>query len=91
MWLTFDNESIDHYGRRLSYIWECPGAFSESLCTLFNATVVLQGYGRMERGFQFRLYDEFDVLEKQAKDAKIGIWSDPDVAKEMNALSSEEK
>lgn len=91
VWITFDNEPIDHYGRRLAYIWQCSGAFLESSCTLFNATVVSQGYGRMERRFEFRLYDAFDVLEKQAKNASMGIWSDLEVAKEMNTLSNEEK
>lgn len=42
VWLTFDNEPIDHYGRRLAYIWQCPGTFSASSCILFNATVVSQ-------------------------------------------------
>ena len=44
----------------------------------------------MERRFEFRRYDDFDVLEKQARDAKIGLWSDPEVAKNMDELSQEE-
>lgn len=91
VWLTYDHEPIDHYGRRLAYIWQCSGAFSETACTLFNAQIVSQGYGRMERRFAFRLYDEFIIYEKTAKESKKGIWSDPEVAKEMNKLASEEK
>lgn len=45
----------------------------------------------MERRFAFRLYDEFIIYEKVAKESKKGIWSDPEVAKEMNKLASEEK
>lgn len=45
----------------------------------------------MERRFQFRFYDDFIDFEKQAKDAKKGIWSDSEVAKEYNKLASEEK
>lgn len=45
----------------------------------------------MERRFAFRFYDEFITYEKTAKDSKRGIWSDPEVAKEMNKLASEEK
>lgn len=82
---------MDHYGRRLAYIWQCSGAFSETSCTLFNARAVSLGYGRMERRFEFRLYDSFNALEKQAREKKIGIWSDPEVAKSMTMLSSEEK
>ena len=44
----------------------------------------------MERRFEFRRYGDFDALEKQAKDAKLGLWSDPEVAKAMNELSREE-
>jgi micrococcal nuclease len=91
VWLTYDHEPIDHYGRRLAYIWHCSGAFSETTCTLFNAQVVLLWYGRMERRFQFRLYDDFITFEKEAKDAKKGIWSDADFAKEMSKIASEEK
>ena len=91
VWLTFDSEPVDHYGRRLAYIWQCSGAFSETSCTLFNARAVSLGYGRMERRFEFRLYDSFNALEKQAREKKIGIWSDPEVAKSMTMLSSEEK
>ncbi|MBP6921665.1 thermonuclease family protein, partial [Candidatus Gracilibacteria bacterium] len=88
---TYDFEPIDHYGRRLAYIWQCSGPFSETACTLFNAQIVSQGYGRMERRFQFRFYDDFIAGEKQAKDLKKGIWSDPEVAKEYNKLATEEK
>jgi micrococcal nuclease len=23
VWATFDGEPVDHYGRRLAYIWQC--------------------------------------------------------------------
>lgn len=91
VWLTFDTDPVDHYGRRLAYIWQCNGPFSETSCALFNAQVVSEGYGRMERRFPFLRYEEFDDLEKQAKEAKIGIWSDPEVVKVMNILSTKEK
>lgn len=45
----------------------------------------------MERRFAFRFYDDFITHEKMAKESKKGIWSDPEVAKEMNKLASEEK
>lgn len=44
----------------------------------------------MERRFEFRRYDDFDMLERKARDAKIGLWSDPEVAKAMNDLSRQE-
>jgi endonuclease YncB( thermonuclease family) len=91
VWLTYDHEPIDHYGRRLAYIWRCSGPFSEASCILFNSQIVSQGYGRMERRFQFRFYDDFITFEKDAKDAKKWIWSDSEVAKEYNKLATEEK
>lgn len=91
VWLTYDYEPIDHYGRRLAYIWQCSGSFSEASCILFNSQIVSQGYGRMERRFQFRFYDDFITFEKDAKDAKKWIWSDSEVAKEYNKLATEEK
>ncbi len=91
VWITFDADPVDHYGRRLAYVWQCNGTFSENSCGLFNAQIVSEGYGRMERRFQFRRYEEFNQLEKQAKESKIGIWSDLEVAKVMNILSAEEK
>ena len=45
----------------------------------------------MERRFEFRFYDIFDGLEKKAKEAKIGIWSDPEVAKEMDSRGKTEE
>lgn len=91
VWVTFDAVPVDHYGRRLGYIWECGGSFSEVSCTLFNAEVVMLGYGRMERRFPFYRYAAFDAFEKQAKNAKIGIWSDPDFVQDLDVLSQEER
>lgn len=90
VWLTFDHEPVDHYGRRLAYIWQCMNSFSEWSCQLFNARLLTEWYARMERRFEFRRYDDFDILEKKARDAKIGLWSNPEVAKAMNELSREE-
>ncbi|MBP7774068.1 thermonuclease family protein [Candidatus Gracilibacteria bacterium] len=91
VWLTFDAEPVDHYGRRLAYIWQCQGDFSESSCVLFNARIVSEGYGRMERRFGFRFYEHFIDLEKQSKEAHIGIWSDAEVTKAMNEITNDEK
>lgn len=91
VWLTFDAEPVDHYGRRLAYVWQCDGLFSQTSCILFNAEVVTKWYGRMERRFEFRRYEEFDISEKEAKKAKLGIWSDHEVSRVMNELSADEK
>lgn len=74
VWLTFDTEPIDHYGRRLAYIWQCSGDFSEDSCMLFNASIITQGYARMERRFPFRFFERFSDLEKVVKQSSLGIW-----------------
>lgn len=45
----------------------------------------------MERRFEFRRYEGFNILEKEAKKAKLGIWSDSEVSRVMNELSTDEK
>ncbi len=64
VWLTFDSAPIDHYGRRLAYVWTCPeSVFSEDQCVLFNAHLIDLGYARMERRFPFFRYEMFDIKE----------------------------
>jgi len=91
VWITYDQEPIDHYGRTLGYIWVCSGSFSEDDCQLFNANLISAGMARMERRFPFIRYDVFDDLEKEAKKNKVGLWSDGEVVKAMNELSGAEK
>ncbi len=90
VWMTFDHELLDLYGRTLAYIWECNGDFDMSRCTMFNSRLISEGYGRMERRFEFMYYDQFSTLEWVAKKAKLGIWSDPEVAKALGELSDAE-
>lgn len=90
VWVTFDADPIDHYGRRLGYVWLCPGSFSTS-CTLFNAQILSAGYARMERRFGFRLYDDFSDRESLAKKDKKGLWAESEVAKLMNQITRDEK
>ncbi len=91
VWMTFDHDLLDLYGRTLGYIWECDGDFSTNTCHLFNARLISEGYGRMERRFEFMYYDSFDALEKVAKKAKIGIWSDPLVVSALDETSAKEE
>lgn len=86
VWMTFDHELLDHYGRTLGYIWQCDGVFDTEKCELFNARLISEGYARMERRFKFMYSDDFDALEKVAKRNKVGIWSDVDVAKDLEKL-----
>ena len=40
VWMTFDHELLDKYGRTLAYIWECEGSFDATRCTMFNSRLV---------------------------------------------------
>lgn len=42
MWLTFDQDPIDHYGRTLAYVWECEDDFDATQCHLFNARLITE-------------------------------------------------
>lgn len=86
MWVTFDHQPFDHYGRTLAYIWQCESVFDAEKCTLFNARLISQGYARMERRFAFIYYESFDALEKEAKKNNIGVWSDKEVAQDLEKI-----
>jgi hypothetical protein len=45
----------------------------------------------MERRFEFLYYDQFHTLEGIAKKSKLGIWSDPEVAKALGAIGDSEE
>ena len=40
VWMTFDHELLDKYGRTLAYIWECDNGFDTNHCTMFNTRLV---------------------------------------------------
>ena len=45
----------------------------------------------MERRFEFLYYNQFNTLEGIAKKAKLGIWSDPEVAKSLGEKGDAEE
>ncbi|MDR3130140.1 MAG: thermonuclease family protein [Treponema sp.] len=68
VYLAFDRELRDRYGRLLAYIYLEDGG-------CFNATLVREGYARAYTNFAFQFADEFLALEQEARNRKLGLWN----------------
>ncbi|MDR1099545.1 MAG: thermonuclease family protein [Treponema sp.] len=69
VYLAFDWDLRDRYGRLLAYIYTAEGR-------CFNASLVSEGYGHAYTRFSFQFMDEFRALEQQARRDKRGLWGD---------------
>ena len=69
--LVFDPaQTQDRYGRTLAYVYLEDGTF-------LNAEIIRQGYGFAYTRFPFAYLEEFRALEREARDARRGLWSEP--------------
>ncbi len=62
-----EGDGIDHYGRRLAYIFSPKGID-------INAHLIKYGFARGYFSFPFSRSEEFRVLHDQAKQEKRGLW-----------------
>lgn len=69
--LEFDKERVDQYGRTLAYVWVED--------KLLNEELVRAGLARCEKQYHYSAQkkNRFIRAEKEAKDARRGIWSLP--------------
>lgn len=67
--LTYDQQQRDDYGRLLAYVYLMDGTF-------LNAEIIKQGYGNAYTKFPFKYMEEFRQYEKEAREAKRGLWGD---------------
>ena len=67
--LKYDQQRRDKYGRLLAYVFLMDGTF-------LNAEIIKQGYGYAYTKFPFKYMDEFRQYEKEAREAKRGLWAD---------------
>ncbi|MGH7772895.1 MAG: thermonuclease family protein [Candidatus Binatia bacterium] len=58
----------DRYGRTLGYVYLENGTF-------LNAEIIRQGYGHAYTQFPFRYLEEFRLLQRQARQRGLGLWS----------------
>jgi micrococcal nuclease len=69
VYLAFDWDLRDNYGRVLAYIYTENGR-------CFNAVLVQEGYGRALLTHDFQFKNEFRSLQQDAKNKKRGLWSE---------------
>ena len=67
--LKYDQQRRDKYGRLLAYVFLVDGTF-------LNAEIIKQGYGNVFTRFPFKYMEEFRQYEKEAREAKRGLWAD---------------
>ena len=65
--LEYDWKRKDKYGRTLAYV------YLED-CTFLAAGIIRQGYGFAYTRFPFKYLEEFRKLEREAREAKRGLW-----------------
>jgi micrococcal nuclease len=67
VYLAFDWDLRDRYGRVLAYIYTAPGE-------CFNARLIREGYAHAYTRFPFQFMDEFRALEQEARREQRGLW-----------------
>lgn len=82
IYLEKDISDTDRYGRLLRYIWlEVPSKINEDEIRnkMFNAKLLLEGYAQVSTFPPDVKYQEyFLTFMKEAKENKIGLWSQDD-------------
>lgn len=82
VYLTYDEEKTDQYGRTLAYVWfSDPDSVSEKEVEnqMLNAVLVKNGYAYNKVYMPNKKYaDLFDGLRKNAQDSNMGLWQYPD-------------
>jgi micrococcal nuclease len=67
VYLAFDWDLRDRYGRLLAYAYTGDG-----VC--FNALLIREGYGFAYTQYPFQFMEEFRALERRARREKRGLW-----------------
>lgn len=79
VWLEYDSNPQDRYGRHLAYIWlKNPATVNESTMreSMFNAKLLLGGYAKVMIIKPNKRYEtEFKKFQEEAKRARLGVWS----------------
>jgi micrococcal nuclease len=80
--LEYDWQQRDEYGKLLAYVYLNDGTF-------LNAEIIKQGYGHAYTRFPFKYLHEFIQYEKDAREAKKGLWADGTPKKERKLIKEE--
>lgn len=74
VWIEYGVERTDKYGRLLGYVWLADGS-------MFNATLLREGYAQVYTWPpNVKYVEQFVQLQKEAREAKRGLWADPSIA-----------
>lgn len=74
LYLEYDTESIDPYGRTLAYIYISD---THNIEDMANAKLLIDGYASiMKIEPNTRYADNFSVLQEKAREEKAGLWAD---------------
>jgi micrococcal nuclease len=76
VWLEFDADRTDPYGRTLAYVWvrvEAPDGTARA--ALFNRQLVADGYATVETvPPDTRYASRFEAAERYAREHNLGLW-----------------
>jgi micrococcal nuclease len=72
VYLAFDWDLRDRYGRLLAYLYIAAEDGTSAGC--FNAALIRDGYAHAYTRFAFQFIDEFRALEAEARREKRGLW-----------------
>ena len=68
--LEYDQQHTDKYDRTLAYVYLMDGR-------MVNAEIIKQGYGFAYVKYPFQRMDEFRGYEREAREARRGLWAEP--------------
>jgi micrococcal nuclease len=68
VYLAFDWDLRDRYGRLLAYIYTDSGQ-------CFNAVLIKEGFGHAYLQYPFQFTEEFKALEREARQQERGLWA----------------
>lgn len=71
VWLEYDRQRRDRYGRTLAYVYLEDGTF-------LNAEILRRGYGFAYTRYPCRHADRFHALEREAREGRRGLWAGND-------------
>jgi micrococcal nuclease len=93
VWLEFDVEPRDRYGRLLAYVWLAPAPAGEATNDniredMFNAHLLLHGYGQIATyPPNVRYVEFFRICQTEAREHSHGLWG-AEIARESKQPAS---
>ena len=84
VYLTYDWDKQDKYGRLLAYVWLPVKVNGKIKYVLWNAVLILNGYGHAYTVFPFKeeYMEKFQELERYAREHELGMWRKPERTEE---------